>query len=204
MEIKLEPNFMITHIDGILEEKNPNYAIVDVNGVGYMLHISLNTYSELPDKGRVRLFTHLSIREDAHTLFGFSKKTEREMYRHLISVSGVGPSTARMVLSGMTSSECASAISSEDVSAFKRVKGIGAKTAERIIVDLKNKVFGDIIIGDKSGGSNNTIKNEALSALQVLGVDRKRAEKIISDAIKNSDKELTVEDLVKITLKAQR
>jgi len=195
---------MITHIDGILEEKNPNYAVVDVNGIGYMLHISLNTYSDLPEKGRVRLFTHLSVREDAHTLFGFSQKTEREMYRHLISVSGVGPSTARMVLSGMTSSECASAITHEDVASFKRVKGIGAKTAERVIVDLKNKVFSDIIISENNGGSSNTIKNEALSALQVLGVDRKRAEKIIADAYKNSDKELTVEDLVKITLKSLR
>lgn len=193
---------MITHIDGILEEKNPAYAIIDVNGIGYMLNISLNTFSALPEKGRVRLFTHLSIREDAHVLFGFHSKEEREMFRHLISVSGVGPSTARIVLSGMTSSECASAIVNEDVSTFKNVKGIGAKTAERIIVDLKNKVDADLVVGEKLFGSNNTIKNEALSALVVLGVDKKKADKIISKALADNDDDLTVEDLVKLTLKS--
>ena len=193
---------MITHIDGILEEKNPAYTIIDVNGMGYILHISLNTFSDLPEKGRVRLFSHLSIREDAHVLFGFSTKAEREMFRHLISVSGVGPSTARMVLSGMTASECASAIVSEDVATFKSVKGIGAKTAERVIVDLKDKVSGDLIVGEKLSSSSNTIKNEALTALVVLGVDKKRAEKIIADAFKNHGDDLSVEDLVKITLKS--
>lgn len=193
---------MITHIDGILEEKNPAYAIIDANGIGYMLNISLNTFSALPEKGRVRLFTHLSIREDAHVLFGFHSKEEREMFRHLISVSGVGPSTARIVLSGMTSSECASAIVNEDVSTFKNVKGIGAKTAERIIVDLKNKVDADLVVGEKLFASNNTIKNEALSALVVLGVDKKKADKIISKALADNDDDLTVEDLVKLTLKS--
>ncbi len=193
---------MITHIDGILEEKNPTYAVVDVNGIGYMLNISLNTFSALADKGRVRLFTHLSIREDAHVLFGFHSKEEREMFRHLISVSGVGPSTARIVLSGMTASECAGAIVNEDVGTFKSVKGIGAKTAERIIVDLKNKVDADLVVGEKLFSSNNTIKNEALSALVVLGVDRKRAEKIVSKALADNGGDLTVEDLVKLTLKS--
>lgn len=193
---------MITHIDGILEEKNPAYAIIDANGIGYMLNISLNTFSALPEKGRVRLFTHLSIREDAHVLFGFHSREEREMFRHLISVSGVGPSTARIVLSGMTSSECASAIVNEDVSTFKNVKGIGAKTAERIIVDLKNKVDADLVVGEKLFSSNNTIKNEALSALVVLGVDKKKADKIISKALADNDNDLTVEDLVKLTLKS--
>lgn len=193
---------MITHIDGILEEKNPAFVVVDVNGIGYMLNISLTTFSALPDKGRVRLFTHLSIREDAHVLFGFDSKEEREMFRHLISVSGVGPSTARIVLSGMTASECASAIVNEDVSTFKGVKGIGAKTAERIIVDLKNKVDADLVVGEKLFSSNNTIKNEALSALVVLGVDKKRADKIITKALADNGGDLTVEDLVKLTLKS--
>lgn len=193
---------MITHVDGILEEKNPAFVVVDVNGLGYILHISLNTFSALPDKGRVRLFTHLSIREDAHVLFGFDSKEEREMFRHLISVSGVGPSTARMVLSGMSAGECASAIVNEDVGSFKSVKGIGAKTAERIIVDLKNKVDADLIVGEKLFSPNNTIKNEALSALVVLGVDKKRADKIISKALADNDGDLTVEDLVKLTLKS--
>jgi Holliday junction DNA helicase RuvA len=193
---------MITHIDGVLEEKNPAFAVIDVNGVGYILHISLNTYSALPEKGRVRLFTHLSIREDAHTLFGFATKEERVMYRHLISVSGVGPSTARMVLSGMTASECASAIVSEDIATFKGVKGIGAKTAERVIVDLKDKVDGELVSIDNLSSSGNTIKNEALTALVVLGIDKKRAEKIVGDAIKKGGDDLTVEDLVKLTLKS--
>lgn len=193
---------MITHIDGILEEKNPAFVVIDVNGIGYMLNISLTTFSVLPDKGRVRLFTHLSIREDAHVLFGFDSKEEREMFRHLISVSGVGPSTARIVLSGMTASECASAIVNEDVSTFKGVKGIGAKTAERIIVDLKNKVDADLVVGEKLFYSNNTIKNEALSALVVLGVDKKRADKIITKALADNGGDLTVEDLVKLTLKS--
>ena len=193
---------MITHVDGILEEKNPAYTVVDVNGIGYLLNISLNTFSALPDKGRVRLFTHLSIREDAHVLFGFHSQEEREMFRHLISVSGVGPSTARIVLSGMNAGECASAIVNEDVATFKSVKGIGAKTAERIIVDLKNKVDADLVVGEKLFSSNNTIKNEALSALVVLGVDKKRADKIISKAMADNGDDLTVEDLVKLTLKS--
>lgn len=193
---------MITHIDGILEEKNPAYTVIDVNGIGYILHISLNTFSGLPDKGRVRLFTHLAIREDAHVLFGFISRAEREMFRHLISVSGVGPSIARMVLSGMTPQECANAIISEDVNSFKNVKGIGAKTAERVIVDLKDKVDGELTVGEKSLSPNNTIKNEALTALVVLGVDKKRAEKIIADAYKKHGDDLSVEDLVKITLKS--
>jgi len=193
---------MITHIDGVLEEKNPAFAVIDVNGVGYYLNISLNTYSQLPEKGRVRLFTHLAIREDAHTLYGFHSKAEREMYRYLISVSGVGPSTARVVLSGMTPQECADAIVNEDVATFKRVKGIGAKTAERVIVDLKDKVDGNIIDSQNLTSSGNTIKNEALTALVVLGIDKKKAEKVISNALSKTEEELSVEDLVKITLKS--
>lgn len=193
---------MITHIDGILEEKNPASAIIDVNGVGYMLHISLNTYAALPDKGRVRLFTYLSIREDAHTLFGFATKNEREMYKQLISVSGVGPSTARVILSSMTSAECANAIVSGDVAVFKKVKGIGAKSAERIIIDLKDKVNGEVLSIENFASAGNTIKNEALSALVVLGVDKKKAEKIITDALSKLGENASVEELVKIALKA--
>jgi Holliday junction DNA helicase RuvA len=193
---------MITHIDGILEEKNPAFVVIDVNGVGYLLHISLNTYSVLPDKGRVRLFSHLAIKEDAHTLYGFATKSEREMYRQLISVSGVGPATARMILSSMTSVECANAIVSSNVVAFKMVKGIGAKSAERIIIDLKDKVSGEILSLDNLTTSNNTIKNEALSALVVLGIDKKKAEKIIGDTLQKRGDDITVEELIKIALKS--
>ena len=193
---------MITHIDGILEEKNPAFVVIDVNGVGYLLHISLNTYSVLPDKGRVRLFSHLAIKEDAHTLYGFATKSEREMYRQLISVSGVGPATARMILSSMTSVECANAIVSSNVVAFKMVKGIGAKSAETIIIDLKDKVSGEILSLDNLTTSNNTIKNEALSALVVLGIDKKKAEKIIGDTLQKRGDDITVEELIKIALKS--
>lgn len=193
---------MITHIDGILEEKNPAYTVVDVNGVGYMIHISLTTYSALPDKGRVRLFTHLSIREDAHTLYGFSTKSEREMFRLLISVSGVGASTARMILSSLNPSEVSEAILSGDVNLLKQVKGIGAKSAQRIIVDLQDKLGKGEISFENLAASNNTIKNEALSALLVLGVDKKKAEMTIEKMLKNSNGEVSVEDLIKMTLKS--
>lgn len=192
---------MITHIDGILEEKNPAYAVIDVNGVGYFLHITLTTFSSLPEKGRVRLFTHLSIREDAHTLFGFGSKKEREMYRLLISVSGVGPSTARMILSSLSSEEAAQAILSEDVNAFKRVKGIGAKSAQRIIVDLKDKVEKTGIDIENISPQNNTIKVEALSALVVLGIDKKKAEISIDKILAKAGSDITVEDVIKSTLK---
>jgi holliday junction DNA helicase RuvA len=193
---------MITHIDGVLEEKNPAYVVVDVNGIGYILHISLNTYSSLPEKGRVRLFTHLAIKEDAHTLYGFATKSEREMYRQLISVSGVGPSTARMILSSLSPVECANAIVSGNVGAFKLIKGIGAKSAERIIIDLKDKVSGEVYSLENLTTSDNTIRNEALSALVVLGVDKKKAEKIIADAIQKHGDDISVENLVKIALKS--
>lgn len=192
---------MITHIDGILEEKNPAYVVIDVNGVGYFLHITLTTFSNLPEQGRVRLFTHLSIREDAHTLFGFGSKKEREMYRLLISVSGVGPSTARMILSSLSSEEVAQAILSEDVNTFKRVKGIGAKSAQRIIVDLKDKVEKTGLDIENISPQNNTIKVEALSALVVLGIDKKKAESSIDKILAKAGSDITVEDVIKSTLK---
>lgn len=192
---------MITHIDGILEEKNPAYAVIDVNGVGYFLHITLTTFSNLPEQGRVRLFTHLSIREDAHTLFGFGSKKEREMYRLLISVSGVGPSTARMILSSLSSEEVAQAILSEDINTFKRVKGIGAKSAQRIIVDLKDKVEKTGLDIENISPQNNTIKVEALSALVVLGIDKKKAESSIDKILAKAGSDITVEDVIKSTLK---
>jgi len=192
---------MITHIDGVLEEKNPAYAVIDVNGVGYFLHITLTTFSSLPDKGRVRLFTHLSIREDAHTLFGFGTRKEREMYRLLVSVSGVGPSTARMILSSLTAGEAANAILSDDVDTFKQVKGIGAKSAQRIIVDLKDKVEKTGIEIETVTTKHGTIKVEALSALVVLGIDKKKASTSIDKILAKADTDITVEDLIKTVLK---
>ncbi|MEN8745122.1 MAG: Holliday junction branch migration protein RuvA [Polaribacter sp.] len=191
---------MITQISGKLVEKNPTYAIVDCNGVGYLLHISLNTFSSLPDQEAVRLYTHLLIREDAHTLFGFINKTEREVFRLLISVSGVGPSIARTMLSSMTSEEIQQAIASENVPLIQSVKGIGAKTAQRVIVDLKDKILKTFDLDEVSVHTNNTNKEEALSALEVLGFARKQSEKAISSIIK-TQKDASVEQLIKLALK---
>lgn len=191
---------MITQISGKLVEKNPTYAIVDCNGVGYLLHISLNTFSSLPDQEAVRLYTHLLIREDAHTLFGFINKTEREVFRLLISVSGVGPSIARTMLSSMTSEEIQQAIASENVPLIQSVKGIGAKTAQRVIVDLKDKILKTFDLDEVSVHTNNTNKEEALSALEVLGFARKQSEKMVEKILKASPS-LSVEDIIKQTLK---
>jgi Holliday junction DNA helicase RuvA len=191
---------MITQIRGRLVEKNPTYVVVDCAGVGYMLHISLQTFSALSDDENVRLFAHLSIREDAHTLFGFFSKTEREVFKLLISVSGVGPSIARTMLSSMSSEEVQNAIASENVTLIQSVKGIGLKTAQRVIVDLKDKILKTFDIDELSLNTNNTNKEEALSALEVLGFNRKQSEKTIAVILKDSPNE-TVELLIKKALK---
>ena len=131
---------MIAHIEGILESKTTSSVVIDVNGVGYMLNISLNTFESLPSKGKLRLYSHLTVREDAHILFGFAHEEERLMFKELINVSGVGASTALMILSSMKPSEVVTAVGQSDVNAFKSVKGIGLKSAQRIIVDLKGKL----------------------------------------------------------------
>ena len=191
---------MITQIKGKLVEKNPTYAVVDCNGVGYLMHISLNTYSSLPNDENVLLYTHLSVREDAHTLYGFSNKVEREIFRLLTSVSGVGPSTARTMLSSMTSEEIQQAIASENVKLIQSVKGIGAKTAQRVIVDLKDKILKTFDLDEVSVVQNNTNKEEALSALEVLGFARKQADKVIGNILKETP-DASVEKLIKQALK---
>ena len=192
---------MITQIRGRLVEKNPTEVVVDCNGVGYLLHISLNTFSSLPDDEAVLLYTHLSIREDAHTLFGFATKTEREVFKLLISVSGVGPSIARTMCSSMTSEEIQNAIASENVALIQSVKGIGAKTAQRVIVDLKDKILKTFNMDEVSIHINNTNKDEALSALDVLGFNKKQSEKIVA-AILKENPDATVEKLIKLALKS--
>ena len=191
---------MITQIRGRLVEKNPTYVVVDCAGVGYLLHVSLQTFSSLPTDENIRLFTHLSIREDAHTLYGFITKTEREVFKLLISVSGVGPSIARTMLSSMSSEEVQNAIASENVALIQSVKGIGAKTAQRVIVDLKDKILKTFEIDEVSLSSNNTNKEEALSALEVLGFNRRQSEKVITAILKDTPNE-TVELLIKKALK---
>ncbi|AQS94663.1 Holliday junction branch migration protein RuvA [Polaribacter sp. BM10] len=192
---------MITQVRGRLVEKSPTEVVVDCNGVGYLLHISLNTFSALPADENIVLYTHLSIREDAHTLFGFINKTERAVFKFLISVSGVGPSIARTMLSSMTSEEIQQAIASEDVKLIQSVKGIGAKTAQRVIVDLKDKILKTFDIDEVSVTVSNTNKEEALSALEVLGFQRKQSDKIIT-AILKEHTDASVEKIIKLALKS--
>ena len=192
---------MITHIKGKLVEKNPTHIVVDCNGVGYLLHISLHTYEQLTSDELLTIFTHLSIKEDAHTLFGFVTKVEREIFRLLISVSGVGPSIARTMLSSMTSEEIQQAIASENVALIQSVKGIGAKTAQRLILDLKDKILKIYELDELPSLQHNTNKEEALSALEVLGFARKISEKVL-DKILKVEPDLSVEILIKKALKS--
>lgn len=191
---------MITHIRGKLIEKNPTHAIIETNGVGYWLNISLNTFSQLPDNEAVLLYTHLSVKEDSHTLFGFISKTEREIFRLLISVSGVGPSIARTMLSSMDTDEIQRAIASGNVGVIQSVKGIGVKTAQRVLVDLRDKISKTYVVDEVYAAQNNTNKNEALTALEVLGFTKKQCEKVL-DKILLEDKTLSVEILIKKALK---
>jgi len=191
---------MITHIRGKLIEKNPTNAIIEANGIGYWLNISLNTYSQLADSEAALLYTYLSVKEDSHTLYGFSTKVEREIFKMLISVSGVGPSIARTMISSMTTDEIQHAIASGNVSLIQSVKGIGAKTAQRVLVDLKDKIAKTYAVDEVFVNESNTNKNEALSALEVLGFNKKLSEKIM-DKILLEDKTLSVEGLIKKALK---
>lgn len=191
---------MITHIRGKLIEKNPNNAIIECNGIGYILPISLQTFSNIPDKENIKLHTHLIIREDAQILYGFWEKMEREIFKLLISVSGVGPSTAITMLSSMNTKEIQHAIASEDVEKIKSVKGIGIKTAQRVIVDLKDKILKTYDISEELSIGNNTIKNEALSALEVLGFTRKKVDNIIQVILQDSP-DIKLEELIKRGLK---
>lgn len=190
---------MISHINGKLIEKTPTYVVIDCNGVGYKLHISLQTYSSIQTEN-CKLLTHLAVKEDSHTLYGFYTDDERDLFRYLISVSGVGPSTARMILSTYGAEEIVDYIISADVSSIQNVKGIGGKTAQRIIIDLKDKVGRGKESSDLLFNQDNTIKDEALSALLALGFTKKVAEIKIGQVLKNTSDEMSVEDLVKKSL----
>ena len=196
---------MITHINGRLVEKTPTYVIIECNGIGYFLNISLNTFSKLPDDESCKLYTHFSVKEDSQTLFGFADLAERSLFRHLISVSGVGPSTARMVLSSMNSAEIHNAILTGNADLIQSVKGIGAKTAQRIILDLRDKLAKEDFVEEFTASSNVQIDNnsfsDALSALQMLGFAKNAAEKAISKVLKAEGNNLSVEQLIKSSLK---
>jgi Holliday junction DNA helicase RuvA len=191
---------MITHLNGKLVEKNPTHVIIECAGVGYFVNISLHTFSLLADEEQIMLYTYLQVREDAHTLFGFAERSEREIFKMLLSVSGIGSSTARAMLSSLSPEQVRDAIASGNVPIIQAVKGIGAKTAQRVILDLKDKVLKIQDMAEVSMNSNNTNKEEALSALEVLGFVRKQAEKVV-DKVLSQDSALSVEDIIKQTLK---
>ena len=191
---------MIHHLKGQLIEKNPTYVVIECNGIGYTVNISLHTFSLIPDSEAVSLYTHLQVKEDSHTLYGFIEKSEREIFKLLISVSGVGTSTARVMLSSLQPKEVTQAIATGDVPTIQSVKGIGAKTAQRVILDLKDKVLK--VLGDDEVflSQNNTNKEEALSALEILGYNRRQAGKVVEKILKD-DPESTVESIIKLALK---
>ena len=195
---------MISFIKGKKLEIDPTKIIIDVNGIGYELKISLRTYSEIKEHSVVNLFTHLLVKEDSHTLFGFYDKSERTTFLSLLSISGVGPSTAIMILSSLSSSELNSAIISSDVLTIKSVKGIGLKTAERIILELKDKILKNL--NQKNPNNflverDNTIKNEALSALSSLGISKNVVNNHIDRVLDNNNNNISLEDLIREVLK---
>ena len=188
---------MITHLEGKLVEKNPTNVVIDCHGVGYFVNISLNTYSALGSTDNVRLYTYLQIKEDAHTLYGFANKAEREVFVLLISVSGVGAGTARTMLSALTAAQVRSAIINGDVATIQSVKGIGAKTAQRVVLDLKDKMLKLQDLADEATAIIHSNKEEALAALEVLGFVRKQAEKVLDKVLRTATQELSVEELIK-------
>lgn len=191
---------MIAHLQGKLVEKNPTEVIIDCNGVGYHVNISLHTYSLLPNSEAIKLFTYLQIKEDSQTLFGFVEKSEREIFKMLLSVSGIGASIARTMLSSLEPKQIIQAIASGDVVTIQSIKGIGGKTAQRVLLDLKDKVLKLYDLDEVSMIQNNTNKDEALSALEVLGFVRKTSERVVDKIVKENP-DATVENIIKLALK---
>lgn len=191
---------MITHIRGRLVEKSPTGVVIDCNGVGYFVHISLHTFSQITDDESIKLLTHLQVKEDAHQLYGFATAIERKIFRLLIAVSGIGTNTARTMLSSLTPQQVREGIASEDVALIQSVKGIGLKTAQRVIIDLKDKVLKVFDMDEIPTLSNNTSKDEALSALEVLGFAKKQSERVVGKILTQTP-DASVEQLIKEALK---
>lgn len=192
---------MYAYIDGKLAFKSPSYVVIDVGGVGYHINISLHTYSQLGTNERCKLYTWLHVKEDGHNLYGFADESERRLFQHLISISGIGPNTARMMLSSITPTEIQNAIIGGNVALIQRIKGIGPKSAQRVILELQDKLR-------KEGPDtltvvpvNKTAKDEALSALVMLGFARNAAEKVLDQELNKNTEDLTVEQLIKYALK---
>ncbi|HPG33109.1 MAG: Holliday junction branch migration protein RuvA [Lentimicrobiaceae bacterium] len=192
---------MYAFIEGKISEISPASVVIDCHGVGYDISISVNTFSQIKEMTSCRLLTHLAVREDAMVLFGFADENERILFRNLISVSGVGAGTARLILSSLSPDELTEAIVSSKVTVLQRVKGIGGKTAQRIIIDLKDKLAKDAGLREILGSPHNTKKEEALSALSMLGFNKTLAEKTIDKILKDESASITVEQLIKSALK---
>ncbi len=197
---------MIAYIEGKFAHKDPTFVIIDVQGVGYQIRISLYTFSQIKELDRAKIHTFLHIKEDAHTLFGFADQLEKDMFLHLTSISGIGPGTALVVLSSLNPSEVREAIANEDVKTIQSVKGIGLKTAQRVILELKDKMRKDQILSPSDSKQNfaithNSIRSEALTALITLGFTKAVAEKNLDVILKSNSNKLTLEDLIKQALK---
>jgi len=191
---------MYEFIRGIIVERNPAHIIIEAGGIGYFINISLNTYSKFNQKKEGLIYLHQVIRDDAHVFYGFADKGERDLFRNLISVNGVGSNTAIMMLSSLNPDEIAVAVTTENVAVLKAVKGIGIKTAQRIIIDLKDKL-GKLYDTDQIFLSpNNTILNESLSALVMLGFVKRDAEKVVAKILQEQP-QTTVEGVIKLALK---
>jgi Holliday junction DNA helicase RuvA len=192
---------MYEFIRGRLTEKTPTYAVIETGGIGYLFNISLHTYAQLKENEICSLFVHMVVREDAMLFFGFAGADERELFRHLISVSGIGPNTARMILSSLQPAEIIQAIVQGNTPLLQSIKGIGSKTAQRLIVDLKDKLSKDLISNEKLPGEYNTRKEEALSGLIILGFSKMVAEKALTKVIEKEGSALPVEQLIRYALK---
>jgi len=192
---------MFEYIDGKLAFKCPTYIVVEAGGVGYHLNISLNTYSSLGNAERCKIYTWLHVKEDAHTLYGFADEGERRLFLHLISVSGIGPNTGRMMLSSITPTEIQTAIVNADLVLIQRIKGIGVKSAQRLVLELQDKLKKEGTGSLISAPLNNTVREESLSALMMLGFAKVASEKAIDNAVKNSGQDLSVEQMIKMALK---
>lgn len=190
---------MISHLSGKLVSKSPTSLVVECNGIGYEVNISLNTYSKIIDSEQIKIYTHLQVREDSHSIFGFFDELERSVFRLLISVSGIGANTARTMLSSMPPNKVIESIQSENVVAIQSIKGIGAKTAQRVIIDLKDKVLNLIDDNEFNVSPNNTQREEALSALSVLGYPIKQTQRIV-DSLINAEPDMPVERIIKNAL----
>jgi len=195
---------MITYLEGKLATIDPTYLVVDVNGVGYHVNISLNTYSHLKELKSTKVYTHMHVKEDSHTLYGFYETSERTRFRQLISISGVGPSTGMMILSSLSPQEIHSAIVNSDVKTISSVKGIGLKTAQRLILELKDKMSKEELesgVPVISLKMDNSVKSEALSALTTLGINKTIAEKTIDKILSENGAGMRLEELIKLALK---